>query len=110
MVIDTDQIAGLFQNWGLVQWAIAAVMAFLVGTSAQVKWLAGKAWNKLWGLIGSGIDDFPPPSPEVVDDMPILIHQMRLCVCDEVPSVRDGCNKHLDEIEQLISGTEVETQ
>jgi len=33
---------------------------------------------------------------------------LRLCVCDEEPNVRDGCNKHLDEIETLISGTEID--
>lgn len=56
MVIDTDQIAGLFQNWGAVQWAIAAVMAFLVGTTPQVKSLASKLWAKLpFGKGGNSI-------------------------------------------------------
>lgn len=50
-------------------------------------------------------EDFPDGDDK---EMPLLIRQMRLCVCDEIPSIRDGCNKHLDEIEQLINGTEID--
>jgi hypothetical protein len=78
------------------------IAALWVPALLPAGWLA-----KVRGWFKRDADPFPP-APDVVDDMPLLIHQMRLCVCDEEPNVRDGCNKHLDEIETLISGTEID--
>lgn len=88
-----------------MQWLIYATLAVAGWNILEPVAIAKWAWTKLKPADTSD-DPFADP-PEVVDDMPLLVHQMRLCVCDEPPRIRDGCNQHLDEIEQLISGTEV---
>lgn len=100
LTIDTD----LFTQLDTSTWVVIGGLAALWGS----KFIPAGLWGKVKGWFKRDDEPVFPPSPEVVDDMPILVHQMRLCVCGEVPSVRDGCNKHLDEIEQLISGTEVD--
>lgn len=105
--MDWSQIKTLIEGFGVIQWGIVAAIAFLVGTSPQAKGAAKWALSKVPSFKRGGEIVFPP-SPEPVDDMPLLIHQMRLSVCDDTPEIRNGVNKHLDEIEQLISSTEIE--
>jgi hypothetical protein len=92
-----------FTNLDSTTWIVIAGLGVLWGS----KLVPAGLLEKVKGWLH--IDESPyPPSPDVVDDMPILIHQMRLLACDDTPAVRDGINKHLDEIEQLISGTEID--
>lgn len=101
VTIDTDW----FTQLDTTTWVILGGLAALWGS----KFLPVGLWERVTSWLTSSKDEvWPPAPPDVVDDMPLLIHQMRLCVCDEEPAVRDGCNRHLDEIETLIGGTEIE--
>lgn len=96
MTIDTEW----FTNLGPTAWIILGGLVLLWGS----KLVPSDIIAKLKALVTRDT----PPQP--ADELPALILQLRLAVCDDPPRIRDGVNRHLDEIEQLLAGTEISSE
>lgn len=104
-----DYLQNLVPQLNVVEWGIVGVILFLAAGSKPSKALAAKAWSLVSSVKLPKLTT-PEPSPVVhLDDTALIVHQLRLLICDDPPRVRDGVNKHLDEIEQLLNSTEIIT-